>query len=596
MACGSRPAAPLPAVALVFSLLLGACTEGSRQTEPGRAGVAGRDREQEVFTDRASELGLDFVHFNGMAGEYYFPEIMGAGGALFDYDGDGDLDLYLVQGQMLGADKEIGDALIAPRYPLPLTDRLYRNDLEVRPDGTRTLRLVDVTERSRIDSTGYGMGVTTGDYDGDGWPDLYVTNFGSNRMLRNTGHGTFQEVTRETGTDDPRWSVSALFFDYDGDGRLDLYVGNYLDFTMGTHKECVDTAGARDWCGPSSYNGEPDRLFRNRGDGTFRDASPESGVGAPSGRGLGAVAADLDGDGRIDLYVANDGEPNFLWLNQGDGAFRDEALLAGCAVNADGRPEASMGVDAGDYDNDGDADLVMTHLTNETHALFRNRGDGVFTDVTVEAGLAHPSWEYTGFGAAWFDYDNDGWLDLLAVCGAVHTIQSLAQAGDLYPLHQRRQLFRGSADGRFEETTTLGGEIFEQSEVGRGAAFGDLDNDGDTDVLVVNNSGPARLLMNKLGSSRRWLGVSPASRRGSALGTRLVVRPPAGRELHRQLRAGGSYASASDPRVLVGLGDSAGPIDLQLSWPDGGAERWSGLPPGRYLHLPQGGRSPAHRP
>jgi hypothetical protein len=250
------------------------------------------------------------------------------------------------------------------------------------------------------------MGVTTGDFDDDGWTDLYVTSFGANRLLRNHGNGTFSDVTDRAGVVEDRWSVAATFLDFDGDGHLDLYVGNYLDFTLATHKVCLDAAGAQDWCGPTAYRGVTDRLFRNRGDGTFEDVSLTTAVGQPAGKGLGVVAGDFDGDGRLDLYVANDGEPNFLWLARGSGNFHDEALFAGCAVTADGLPQASMGVTAGDYDNDGDDDLFMTHLTGEANALYRNAGDGTFTDVSLASGLSLPSWPHTGFGTSWLDYDN----------------------------------------------------------------------------------------------------------------------------------------------------------------------------------------------
>ncbi|HUP43623.1 MAG TPA: VCBS repeat-containing protein, partial [Thermoanaerobaculia bacterium] len=359
------------------------------------------------FVDRAAEWGLDFVHFNGMTGEYYFPEMMGSGCALLDYDGDGDLDVYLVQGALLGPDDTMADALFPYPGPGRPRDRLYRNDPVRLPDGSWEPRFVDVTEASGLDVTGYGMGVATGDYDGDGDLDLYRTSYGPNQLWRNDGDGTFTDVTAEAGVDDPRWSVSAAFLDYDRDGRLDLYVVNYLEFDVAANPRCFTQSSRRDYCGPADFPPVPDRLFHNRGpapDGasggvTFEDVSAASGIAAARGPGLGVVAADFDGDGWTDLFVANDGQVNFLWRNQGPGpkggpggvTFRDEALLAGVALNREGRAEAGMGVDAADFDADGDLDLFLTHLAGETNTLYVNDGSGQFQDRTLEHGLGAPS-------------------------------------------------------------------------------------------------------------------------------------------------------------------------------------------------------------
>ena len=412
-----------------------------------------------IFVDRAREWGLDFVHFNGMSGEYYYPEMIGAGGALVDYDGDGDLDVYLVQGAMLGPGKTLADATVEPQGPLPPADRLFRNDGVRRPDGTLVPHFVDVTAESRIAATGYGMGVATGDFDNDGRPDLYVANFGPNQLWHNDGKTgtaegaggaggargsdtvTFTDVTARAGADDPRWSVGAVVFDFDRDGWLDLFVVNYLDFDLAKNPRCFAESSRRDYCGPAAFKGVPDRLLRNRGDGTFEDVSVRSGIGAKAGPGLGAVAADFDGDGWPDLYVANDGAENFLWLNNHDGTFRDEALFAGAALNRDGKAEAGMGVDAGDFDDDGDFDLFLAHLTGETNTLYVNAGGAVFSDRSVESGLAAPSLPFTSFGTGWFDYDGDGWLDLVALNGAVRILEAQARAGDPYPLKQTNQLF-----------------------------------------------------------------------------------------------------------------------------------------------------------
>ncbi|MFQ5653829.1 MAG: FG-GAP repeat domain-containing protein, partial [Planctomycetota bacterium] len=459
---------------------------GGAGSDPGAPlGRSPEDDSDPIFTDRAEELGIDFQHFNGMSGEYFFCETVGPGGALFDYDNDGDLDIYLVQGAMLGRGKTLADATPAPRSPLPLTDRLYRNELVE----SGRLRFTEVTAEAGISGPGYGMGVAAGDINGDGWIDLYVTNFGPNQLLLNNGDRTFRDVTAASGTQDDRWNTSAAFVDHDRDGDLDLYVCAYVDFSYENHKPCYSETSARDYCGPLSYRALPDRLFRNRGDGTFEDASAVSQIVREYGAALGVVCTDLNGDGWIDIYVANDGHPNQCWMNRRDGTFVNEALLGGCAYNEQGKAEASMGVDAADFDGDGDEDLFMTHLTDETNTLYLNDGSGYFDDYSFETGLGVASRAFTGFGTAWFDFDSDGWLDLLIANGAVKTIEALAAAGDPYPLHQKNQLFHNLGNGRFEEITSRAGRVFSLSEVSRGAAFGDLDNDGDPDVLVMNNAG-----------------------------------------------------------------------------------------------------------
>jgi hypothetical protein len=543
-----------------------------------------------LFVDVAARSGLDFVHFNGMSGQLYYCEVIGAGAALFDYDNDGDLDVFTVQGTMLGAGKTIEDAVLPPRT-LPLGDRLWRNDLVVNADGSRTLHFTDVTPASGIVESDYGMGAAAGDYDNDGWIDLYVTNYRANRMWHNNGDGTFTDVTDRTGTAEERWSSSASFVDLDRDGWLDLYVVNYVNYLVDASPQCPSRTGRPDYCGPQSFHGEPDRLFRNRGDGTFEDISARSGILAKYGSGLGVVAADFDGDGWQDLYVANDGQPNFLWLNQRDGTFRDEALLAGCAVNRDGHPEASMGIDAGDLDNDGDEDLFMTHLLWETNTLFVNDGRAMFEDRTARSRLGPLSKGLTGFGVAWLDWDNDRWLDLVVANGAVSRLEELVQAGDLFPLHQKNQLLCNRGDGTFEDLSAQARPAFELSEVSRGVAVGDVDNDGDSDVLVMNNAGPARLLLNQVGQDRGlWLGLRLAGTAGrrDQLGARVSVFLEDGTVLQRRVRTDGSYLSANDPRVLFGLGRQGAVKRVRVVWPDGKAEEWAAPPLGRYTTLIQG--------
>ena len=561
---------------------------------PADASASGPSSAQEVagpvFEDQALETGVDFVHFNGMSGEFYIPEVTGAGVGMLDYDRDGDMDLYLVQGRMLGPGKTPEDVLEPWPGKGPLVDRLYRNDLEVRPDGSRSLRFTDVTEEIGLVSDGYGMGVVTGDFDNDGWIDLYVTNLEGNHLFRNRGDGTFEDVTDRAGVQDTRWSVPAVFFDYDRDGWLDLFVGNYLDFTYDNHKTCLTVTGARDYCGPSAYRGEPDRLLHNRGDGTFEDVTRESGLHTAYGPALGAVAADLDGDGRGDLYVANDGKPNQMWMQRSDETFEDRSLMGGSAVNAEGFPEASMGVDAADFDGDGDLDLFMAHIAGETNTLYRNDGTGLFEDSSIPSGLGPASKWATAFGAGALDYDNDGWLDVLTVNGAVRTIEEQARRKIPYPLRQPNQLFRNLGQGRFRDVSEQAGEALAVSEVSRGAAFGDVDNDGDTDVLVLNSNGPTQLLINRVGRDRSWLGLRlvtgdpPRDALGARVGLFRPDRPP----LWRRVRTDASFASANDPRVLFGLGDGDRVERIRVQWPQGRVEEWLDVPVGRYSTLTEG--------
>ncbi len=553
--------------------------------------VAPLDPAVELFADRAAETGLDFVHFNGMSGRFYQPEMMGPGAGLVDYDDDGDLDVYLVQGERLG------DGI--PIMPLPdgqpPGDRLYRNDLEVRPDGTRTLRFTDVTDESGLPPGGYGMGVAAGDYDNDGRVDLYLTRFGRNRMLRNRGDGTFADVSAETGADEPSWGVPATFLDFDRDGWLDLFVGNYLNYTLDTHTQCYNRSGPPDYCPPEVSPPAPSRLYRNLGDGTFADVTAAAGLAREFGPALGAAAADYDNDGWVDLFVANDQQENQLWVNRGGGAFRNLALLRGVALGAAGDAKADMGVDAGDFDNDGDEDLFITELTGQGSTLYVNDGTGLFEDLSAAFGIRAASLPYTGFGAGWIDIDNDGWLDVVAVNGSVtQHLESLGPENP-FPLDQRNQVFRNLAGTRFEDVTGRAGAPFARSAVSRGAAFGDVDNDGDTDVLVANAAGRVELLINQMGHRRAWIGlrlvggVAPRDR----VGARVAVVGSDGITRRRRARADGSYASANDPRVLVGLGsEAAEALAVQVAWPDGRTEVWSAVPVGRYSTLVQGEGQP----
>ena len=537
---------------------------------------------ERIFQERADFHGLSFIHFNGMTGKHYFPEMTGQGGALFDYDGDGDLDVYLVQGAMLSSAEALADALFPPQDPTFIADRLFRNDLE-RVDGRVRPRFVDVTRTSGLAATGYGMGAVAGDYDGDGWTDLYVTNYGANQLWRNRGDGTFEDATAEAGVGDGLWGTSASFFDYDGDGWLDLYVANYVEFDVEANPRCFAVSSREDYCGPDAFSPQPDRLWRNQGDGTFEDVTSRVLPGYAPGPGLGVASGDLNGDGAVDLYVANDGKANQLWINQDNGTFADEALFSGAAVNREGRAEASMGVDLADYDGDGDEDIFLTHLMGETNTLYVNDGTGFFDDRSLESGLGAMSFPLTSFGTAWLDYDNDGWLDLLIASGAVRILEEQAAGGDPYPLKQSNKLLRNDA-GRFTDASADAGEVFELLEVSRGIAVGDVENDGDADAVIFNSNGPVRLLENQHGSQNSWVAVAVVSSASSATaGARVRVETDGGRTLWRRSRTDGSYCSSRDPRVLVGLADGGQPISLSISFAGGNRKEFRRMPLGRYV-------------
>jgi len=434
------------------------------------------------------------------------------------------------------------------------------------------------------------MGAATGDFDNDGCVDLYVTSLERSQLFRNNCDGTFTDVSTESRAEDRGWSVSAAFVDYDRDGWLDLFVGNYVNYSVEADKPCLHSIGSlRDYCPPSVYRAQPSHLYHNNRDGTFIDVTVASGMGREFGPALGVSTADFNGDGWIDIYVANDGAPNQLWINRRDGTFTNTALGAGAALGADGEAKGSMGVDAADFDHDGDEDLFITELAREGHDLYVNDGSGVFEEQAARAGLRLPSLPYTSFGAAWFDVDNDGWLDILTVNGAVrHTAEALARR-ETFSLQQPKQLFHNLGNGRFADVTGQAGAVLKTPDVSRGAAFGDIDNDGDTDVVVASDSGPIRLLINHVGSRNHWVGLRVVGRQPrDIVGARVGIVRATGPTLWRRARADGSYASANDPRVLVGLGDIATIDRVRVQWPGGNAEEWTDVPVDRYTTLKEG--------
>ncbi len=545
---------------LLLALLAG-CAGSPDGGEPPRGPA--------LFLESAAETGLAFRHHADTSDQYRLPEIMGSGAALLDFDADGDLDTLLLQGGTLAG----GGAPVGPGG-----SRLFEN--HVIPSGELTFE--DVTVEAGLDFDGYAMGVAVGDYDGDSYPDLYLTALGLNALFRNDGDGGFERVD---GPQDERWSTSAAFADFDGDSDLDLFFTNYVDFTVRNNKRCFSPAGARDYCNPSVYNPVPDRLFRNDG-GVFTDVSGPAGLGAAFGNGLGVVTADLNGDGRTDFFVANDGTPNQLWINQGDGSFANTALLAGAAVNADGRAEAGMGVSAADFDGDGDDDLLLTHNTLETNTLYRNDGKGLFLDVTNRFGLGGASMPYTGFGLSWADFDHDGRIDAFVANGAVTVMETLR--GAEHPFWQDNQFFLGTPEGfRVLEGDEAWGRL--EPLASRGTATGDVDLDGDLDLLVSTNNGPARLYLNQTGG-QRWIRfrLEAEGRNRLGIGARVGLHLADGSSAWRRLRRDGSYLSSSEPAVHFGLGAAAGIASVEVRWPDGFRERFPAPAPGSSVSLRRG--------
>jgi hypothetical protein len=516
---------------------------------------------RELFRE-ATEAGLSFNHRSGAAGKFLMTEIMGAGAAVFDYDGDGDLDVLLVQ--------SVGPS------------KLFRNDLV--PGGS--LRFSDVTADAGIVFDGYGMGAATADYNNDGFTDVLITGYDRRELFRNNGNGTFSRVAfpQAAGV----WSTSAAFFDYDRDGRLDIVILSYVNFSPAANKTCHAPTGELDYCTPKVYAPVSARLYRNEGGDRFADVTVRAGLDRALGPGLGVAASDVNGDGWPDLFVANDTAQNHLWINQRDGTFRERGLEAGAAFSEDGLAKAGMGVAVGDYDADGDEDLFVVNLMREGATLFRKDGIGagglpMLVDVTRQSGLFQITLPYTGFGTEWIDYDNDGFLDLFISNGAVTLREE--QRGQPEPFKEKNLLIRNNGRGRFSDVTGDAGAVLQLVEVTRGVAAGDIDNDGDTDVVITNNNGPARLLLNTAANSA-WVQVRAVDTRGprDATGARVTLYSDGLPPLVRRVHTDSSYCSAGDIRVHFGLGGNANIRAVEITWPDGKQNRWEGLAPNR-LHM-----------
>jgi len=519
----------------------------------------------------ADELGVEFVHRTGGGGDLLFPEMMGGGVALFDADEDGDLDIYLVSGSHeLRRNREASEASTEP-----IVNRLLLRG----EDG----RYIDATESSGLGDGGYGTGVAVGDFDNDGHEDVFVANVGPDRLYRGLGGGIYEDVTHSAGVDgyqddsEEDWSSSAAFCDVDRDGDLDLYVVRYVvwDREIG----CTDSAGRREYCGPDSFEDRTDVLLGNQGDGTFRDVSSEAGIEVVTGAGLGVVCEDIDDDGWVDIYVANDGDPNQLWMNQRNGTFVDDALIMGASVNAAGVHEAGMGVVAADFDNDADFDLFLTHLRDETNTFYRNLGPGVgFEDNTARVGLAAASTPYTGFGTAPLDLDLDGDLDLVITNGRVLRGEPLTEAlPEPWNLYAEPNLVYRNEGGTFRLLREEARSFTDRIDVGRGLAVGDLDADGDLDLVVNAIESPARVYR-ATPPPGHWLSIDAIDPRldRRALGARVTVFSGAGRQT-RTIQSAMSYLSSNDPRAHFGLGAQGSEVSVLVRWPDGLEETFVGI-------------------
>ena len=534
-----------------------------------------------VFTDITAASGITFTHLSAPE-KKYIVESMSGGVGLLDFDKDGWLDVYVVNSPTVATAADLRAA----------RSGLWRNN----HDGTFT----DVTERAGVGYPGWAMGVATGDYDNDGWEDLYVTCFGANHLFRNNGDGTFTDVTARAGVGDSRWSAGAAFGDYDNDGHLDLFVANYIDLSLdalpefGNGKNCR-FRGIAVQCGPRGLKGAGDSLYHNNGDGTFTDVSTAAGVADPALRfGMGVAWCDFNDDGRIDLYVANDSGPNYLYKNNGNSTFTDVGLASGTALSENGAEQASMGVAIGDYDHRGRWNIIVTNFSDEYNAVYRHEKDFLFTDASYATQTAKPSLPFVGWGVEFLDYDNDGWQDLMVVNG--HVYPQLATTGLDVTYRQRKLVYRNDRDGTFTEVAKDLGTALTSPAVSRGAAFGDLDNDGDVDVVVNNLDGPLTVLRNDGGNKNNFLVIDLIGRKTnrSAFGARVKV--VAGDLIQiDERRSGGSYLSQNDTRLHFGLGRREKADRVEVRWPDGAIETLTDVGANRFITVTEGERRPAER-
>ena len=517
------------------------------------------------FVDVTAKAGIHFRHVNAATGQKFLMESMAPGCALFDFDNDGYLDIYFVNGDALPGFEKKG----------PISNALYRNNR----DGTFT----DVTAKADVPGHGYGMGVVAGDYNNDGFQDLFVTSFGSSILYRNNGNGTFTDVTAKAGLNNRGWGTSAAFFDYDNDGFLDLFICNYVDFSLDRNVFCGSPERGRGYCSPENFTGTPCALYHNNGDGTFTDVTIPSGIGAHQAKALGVVTADFNGDGYQDIYVANDRIANLLFINQGNGKFEEIGTLAGAAYTASGRAQSGMGVTTADYDGDGRLDIAVTNLSMEGYSLFHNDGDLQFTEASFPTGMGAPSLMLTGWGGSFFDYDNDGDEDFVAVNGHVMDNVSLATP-DLSYLQP--VLMLKNTNGRFENVSSQHGDALMTLRASRGLAVGDYDNDGNMDLLISNCDGAPTLLRNEGNGSNHWLKIQPVGKKSNRDGIGIKVWVTAGGKTHmKELTGGGSYLSSCDRRLHFGLGPNQTADSIRVAWPSGVKQQLEHVRGDRILRL-----------
>lgn len=548
--------------ACLGALLLPGCRQ--RPVSPAPAGAVSA-----TFTDVTEAAGIRFVHDNGAYGKKLYPERMGSGAAFADVNGDGFLDLFLVNGAPLAGHPN----------PKPQPSRLYLND----GNGA----FVDRTAGSGLDAAGYGMGVAAGDVDNDGDVDLFVTRLGQCSLYLNDGRGVFRDATQHSGLRADGYCTSAAFLDYDGDGRLDLYVCRYIPWSSPKDDYlCRNSVGEKQYCSVHVYPGLEHRLFRNAGEGRFQDVTRRAGIGGVFARGLAATCGDYDRDGDVDLFVANDEGPNFLWRNQGDGKFLDVAAVAGFAYNEAGVATAGMGLDIADADGDGSDDIIESDFQGQRKTLYFGDGQGFFAPNAGSKGLGDMPVERLGFGIGFLDFDLDTWPDIFIANG--HVNDDLERT-DQIPYAQTAQLFRNQGRGKFADASANLGSYAGAPRVGRGAAFGDYDNDGDTDILVSNNGQAPALLRNDQATGRRWLGVRCVGKvsNRSGLGALVTVKTP-GRTQTREVRTAGSYLSSNDPRLIFGLGEADRVQSLTVRWPSGRVQELTNLSVERYITVTEG--------
>jgi hypothetical protein len=556
---------------LALVLLLPGCTSRPTRSTIPAAPAQAQTKPAITFTDVTREAGIRFQYVNGASGQFYYPETFGGGAAFIDYDRDGWLDILLVNG-----DYWPGHAPSGAARP---TLALYRNN----HDGTFT----DVTVQACLNISLYGMGVAVGDYDNDGYDDLYVTGLDHSLLFHNERNGRFRDVTREAGVgNEGHWATSAAWLDYDNDGRLDLFLCNYVRWRPEEEKVCRQ-GDLRVYCGPLVYQADSCRLFRNLGGGRFRDVTRKAGLYKTTGKALGVAVWDLDGDRYPDILVANDLTPNYLFRNNRDGTFREVGLDAGVAYGADGVARSGMGIDVADTKNDGKCALFVSNFAREPNSLFSQDGPFVFTDKTYETGMGEPSLLPLGFGLCFFDYDNDGWKDAFVTNGHIQPDIARYEPGQTYA--QEPLLFRNRGDGNFDEVhKQVGGGLLE-AMVGRGAACGDYDNDGDLDLLLTGNNGPARLLRNDGGNRNSWLAIRLIGHKSNRDGIGAEVRVKVGdRMLRDQVRSGSSYLSASDLRLHFGLGEAKQAEWVEVRWPSGVVDRLHAVKANQLLTIEEG--------